>query len=177
MVATDLFEIRNSKYLLLLDYCSRFPVLCKLGSTTSRLLVQEMKTVFAKLGVPKVIVSDGGPQYTSAEFKDFMKEWQIDHQGIPSQMVWQRCLQTMKALLIKTMEEGEYMDLALLTYKTAPLSHRLLLPAQFLNSRKYKTLLAYSTNKTPRELQTDHRPRKTNTVTAAQQEHQSAANT
>ena len=65
-VATDLFEIRNSKYLLLVDYYSRFPILHKLGSTTSRVLVQEMKAVFAKLGVPDMIVSDGGPQYTSA---------------------------------------------------------------------------------------------------------------
>ena len=47
----------------------------------------------------------------------------------------------MKASLIKTMEEGEDVDLALLTYKTTPLSHRLPLPAELLNSRKYKTLL------------------------------------
>ena len=47
----------------------------------------------------------------------------------------------MKASLIKPMEEGEDMDLALSTYKTTPLSHRLPLPAELLNSRKYKTLL------------------------------------
>ena len=39
------------------------------------------------------------------------------------------------------MEEGEDVDLALLTYKTIPLSHRLPSPAELLNSRKYKTLL------------------------------------
>ena len=78
-MATDLFETKISKYLLFSDYYNRFPVLHKLGSTTSKVLVQEMKTVFAKLGVPNVIVSDGGPQYTSAEFKDFMKHWQIEH--------------------------------------------------------------------------------------------------
>ena len=33
------------------------------------------------------------------------------------------------------------MDLALLTYKTTPLNHRLPLPAGLLNTRKYKTLL------------------------------------
>ena len=78
MVATDLFEIKKHKYLLLVDYY-RVPILHKLGSTTSKVLVQEMKAVFAELGVPNVIVSDGGPQYTSAEFKDFMKQWQIEH--------------------------------------------------------------------------------------------------
>ena len=35
-VATDLFETKNSKYLLIVDYYSRFPVLHKLGSTMSR---------------------------------------------------------------------------------------------------------------------------------------------
>ena len=47
----------------------------------------------------------------------------------------------MKASLVKIMGEGEDMDLALLTYKTTPLSHRLPLPAELLNSGKYKTLL------------------------------------
>ena len=47
----------------------------------------------------------------------------------------------MKASLIKTLEEGEDVDLALLTNKTTPLSHRLPLSAELLNSRKYKMLL------------------------------------
>ena len=111
-VATDLFEIRNSKYLLLVDYYSRFPMLCKLGSTTSRVLVQEMKAVFAELRVPDMIVSDSGPQYTSAEFKDFTKQWQIEHRlssprNPQSNGMAERCAQTMKASLIKTMKKGK----------------------------------------------------------------------
>ena len=53
----------------------------------------------------------------------------------------ERCVQTMKASLIKTMEEGEDVDLALLTYKTTHLSYRLPSAAELLNSRRYKTLL------------------------------------
>ena len=112
MVATDLFEIKIAKYLLLVDYYSRFPVLRKLGSTTSKVLVQEMKAVFAELGVPDVIVSDGGPQYTSAEFKDFMKQWQIEHRvssprNPQSNGMAERCVQTIKTSLIKSMGEGK----------------------------------------------------------------------
>ena len=124
-----------------------------------------MKAVFAELGVPNVIVSDGGPQYTSAEFKDFMEQWQIEHRvsslrNPQSNGMAERCVQTMKKSLIKTMEEGKDKDLALLTYKTIPLSHRLPLPAELLNSD--------STNKNPRKLQADHGPRKTSTGTAIQ---------
>ena len=160
MVATDLFKTKKSKYLLVVDYYSRFPVLHKLGSTTSRVLVQEMKTVFAELGVPNVIISDGGPQYTSAEFKDFMKQWQIEHRissprNPQSNGMAQHCVQTMKASLIKTIEEGEDLDLALLTYKTTSLNHRLPSPAELLNSRKYKTLLP--THIVPTRLQESYR--------------------
>ena len=106
-----------------------------------------MKAVFAELGVPNVRVSDSGPQYTSTEFKDFMKQWQIEHRVSSSRSpqsngMAERCVQTMKESLIKTIEKGEDMDLALLTYKTTSLSHRLPSPAELLNSRKYKTLLS-----------------------------------
>ena len=142
-----------------------------------------MKAVFAELGVPNVLISDGGPQYTSAEFKDFMKQWQIEHtvsspRNPQSNGMAERCVPTMKASLIKTIEEGEDMDLALLTYKTTLLNHRLPSPAELLNSRKYKTLFPTCiVHKTAGRLQTDHGPRKTNTGTAVQQEHQSATKT
>ena len=160
MVATDLFETKNSKYLLIVDYYSKFPVLRKLSSTTSRVLIQEMKAVFTELGVPSVIVSDGGPQYTATEFQDFTKHWQIEHRlsspRNPQSNGMAECfVQTMKASLIKTIEEGEDVDLALLTYKTMPLNHRLPSPAELLNSRKYKTLLP--TRIVPTRLQETYR--------------------
>ena len=75
-----------------------------------------------------------------------MRQWQIEHRvssprNPQSNGMAERCVQTMKASLIKTMEEGEDVDLALLTYKTTPLSYRLPSPAELLNSRKYKTIL------------------------------------
>ena len=98
------------------------------------------------MGVPNTIVSDGGPQCTSAESRDFMKDWQIEHKvsspkNPQSNGMAERCVQTMKASLLKTTEEGEDVNLAPLTYKTTPLNHSLPSPLELLNSRKYKTLL------------------------------------
>ena len=67
----------------------------------------------------------------------------------------ERCVQTMKASLLKTIEEGEDVNLALLTYKTTPLNHSLPSPAELLNSRKYKTLLP--TRILPTRLQESYR--------------------
>ena len=119
-----------------------------------------MKAVFTELGVPSVIVSDGGPQYTATEFQDFTKHWQIKHRlssprNPQSNGMAEHFVQTMKTSLIKTIEEREDVDLALLTYKTTPLNHRLPSPAELLNSRKYKTLLP--THIVPTRLQETYR--------------------
>ena len=71
-----------------------------------------MKAVFAELGVPSIIVSDGGPQYTATEFQDFTKHWQIEHRLLfprnpQSNGMVEHFVQTMKASLILTIEEGE----------------------------------------------------------------------
>ena len=142
-----------------------------------------MKEVFTELGVPYAIVSDWGPQYTSAEFRDFLKQWQIEHKvssprNPQSNGMAERCLQTMKASFLKTLEEGEDMSLALPTYKTTPLNHSLPSPAELLNSRKYKTLLP--TWIVPTRLQESYRHHgqgQTEASTAVQQEHQSASKT
>ena len=133
------------------------------------------------MGVPTTIVSDGGPQYTSAEFKDFMKDWQIEHKvSLPrnpqSNGMAERCVENMKASLLKTIE-GEDVNLALLTSKTTPLSHSLPSPAELLNSRKYKTLLP--THIVPTRLQEIYKQimDKGKQVQAVQQEHQGATKT
>ena len=114
-----------------------------------------------------------------------MRQWQIEHKfssprNPQSNGMAERCVQTTKVSLIKTKEEEEDVDLALLTYKTTPLSHRLPSPAELLNSRKYNTLLP--TLIVPTRLQEsyrqiDHGPRKTNAGTAVQQKHKSATKT
>ena len=67
----------------------------------------------------------------------------------------ERCVLTMKASLLRTIEEREDVNLALLTYKITPPSHSLPSPAELLNSRKYKTLL--STWIVPTRLQESYR--------------------
>ena len=37
-----------------------------------------LKTIFLELGIPKTIVTDGGPQFNT-EFQDFAKIWHFQH--------------------------------------------------------------------------------------------------
>ena len=69
--ATDLFELEGRTYLMVVDYFSRYPEVIQLKSTISLAVIQSLKGVFSRHGVPKMLVSDNGPQYSSREFIEF----------------------------------------------------------------------------------------------------------
>ena len=75
----DLFSLRNTHYLLVFDYFSWFPVVRKLQSLHLMGVIKHLKEVFTKVGVPRCIDSDGGTQFTSQEFQDFTKRWDIQN--------------------------------------------------------------------------------------------------
>ena len=49
---SDLFEHKGNQYLLLSDEYSKFPIIRKLTSTTSRAIINHFKSIFAEYGIP-----------------------------------------------------------------------------------------------------------------------------
>ena len=78
-VGTDLFHFKGSTYLIVVDYFSRYPEVQKLASTSSRSVIEVLKTIFSRFGIPEVVVSDNGPQYSSLEFKQFAEGYDFCH--------------------------------------------------------------------------------------------------
>ena len=142
----DIFTLRNTHYLLVIDYFSRFPVVRQLQSLHSLSVIKHLKDIFTEIGIPRSIVSDGGTQFTSQEFQHFTRTWGIHHRvtsptNAQSNGQAERFVQTIKNSLTKAMEGGEDPHLAILTYATTPLNHSLPSPAELLNSRKYRCIL------------------------------------
>ena len=142
----DLFSLRNTHYLLVVDYFSQFPVVRKLQSLHLVSVIKHLKEIFTEIGVPRCIVSDGGTQFTSQEFQDFTRRWDIQHRitsptNAQSNGQAEQFVQTIKNSLTKAMEGGEDPHLAILSYITTPLNHSLPSPAELLNSRKFRCLL------------------------------------
>ena len=75
----DIFSLRNIHYLLIVDYFSQFPTVRKLLNLHSMSVIKHLKEIFTEIGLPRCIVSDGGTQFTSQEFKDFTKMWGTQH--------------------------------------------------------------------------------------------------
>ena len=42
-------------------------------------MVHELKTTFARFGIPEILVSGNGPQFVSKEFEAFMESWSVNH--------------------------------------------------------------------------------------------------
>jgi len=74
VVGTDLFQLENKDYLIVTDYYSRFFEVAKVENTKSVTVIQHLKSIFARHGIPFEVKSDNGPQFTSREFKDFSKK-------------------------------------------------------------------------------------------------------
>ena len=78
-LASDIFTFNNKNHLLTIDYMSCFPVICMFQSMTATHVTVHMKAIFSEYGVPKSIVTDNGPCYSSEYFKEMMKKMGIHH--------------------------------------------------------------------------------------------------
>ena len=64
-VATDLFQWKDHHYILVVDYYSRYFEVAQLNSTKATSVINQMKAMFARHGIPSKVISDQGPQYSS----------------------------------------------------------------------------------------------------------------
>ena len=66
-VGTDIFQFRNTKYLIVVDYYSRYIERVTLKDERSITIVNVLKSIFARHGIPQNVISDNGRQFTAAE--------------------------------------------------------------------------------------------------------------
>ena len=69
-VGSDLFEWKQSVYLLVVEYYSRFIEIARLNRPTTAEVVTHLKSIIARHGVP---------QYSSREFSEFAAEYEFRH--------------------------------------------------------------------------------------------------
>ena len=142
IVGADLFFMDGANYLLVIDYFSRYPEVCKLTSTTSNAVIQAMKNCFSHHGIPLIVRSDNGPQFDSEEFEKFSANYNFEHSSsspryLQSNGFVERGVKTVKNLLKKSQDPY----LTLLNYRATPLSWCGRSPTELLMGRKVRTTL------------------------------------
>ena len=125
------------------DYFSRFPEVARLSKshTTASDVINHLKSIFARHGIPELVVSDNGPQFKAAEIGTFAEDYNFTH--VTSSPKYpqangevERTIKTVKSMLKK--EKDPYK--ALVAYRATPLASGYS-PIELLMGRKIRSAL------------------------------------
>ena len=74
MLGADFFYLGQQQFFLLGDYWSGFFKVQEVKVATSASVIAVCKVQFARNGIPEVLITDNGTQFTSSAFSAFVKE-------------------------------------------------------------------------------------------------------
>ena len=145
----DIFDFEGASYLYIVDYTSRFPVVCKLSSMTGQHVATHCKQIFSEYGWPENLISDNGPCYAAEAFINMMKEYGVNHITSSPHYPWsnglaEKFVQVVQILFHKTKEEGKDLFKCLMIYHNIPLSSSLQSHMPILWSRSARSDLPMS---------------------------------
>ena len=66
-------------FFIIIDAVSKWPEVFTMLATTAKQTIDALLSVFAHFGLPEQLVSDNGPQFTSEEFAQFMRDCGTKH--------------------------------------------------------------------------------------------------
>ena len=111
-LVTDISHFEGASHLVIVDYTSRFPVVCKLWSMTGQHELTQCKKIFSEYGLPETLISDNGPCYAAEASANMMKEYGVNHitscpHYLQSNGLAEKFVQIVKNLFHKAKEEGK----------------------------------------------------------------------
>lgn len=145
-VGVDFYFLNGKDYMLVVDYFSKFIETVQLKAITSELVITQLKSMFARFGIPKLMYSDGGTQFTSKKFKRFTQMWKFEHKTsspifAQSNGMVERHVGIFKLMLDKCVLDSKDPYLAVLEYRNTPISNTIPSPAEIMLGRKVRGLL------------------------------------
>ena len=124
-IGMDICEQDQCKYLLVVNYFSRFPVFIALPDTSATTICEQFTQVLTKYGLSTTIMSDRCSQYMSERFKRkfhnsniILKTSSLYHHQTNG--VVERTTGTLKVLLKKAQQKKKCPSTALRMYRTTP---------------------------------------------------------
>ena len=145
-IACDLFVHNSYDYLLTVDYYSNFFEVDRLSNKRGPEVIHKLKKLISLFGIPDIVMSDNGPPFNGAEFRNFAIEYGFKHRTssprFPSSNgLAERCIATAKVLMTKVLESKSDQFLALLDYRNTKTQMFEESPAQrFLGHRTRSSL-------------------------------------
>ncbi|XP_065188286.1 uncharacterized protein K02A2.6-like [Sycon ciliatum] len=139
-VHVDFAEHDGQHYFLLVDAYSKWLSVYKMSSTTTHQTLECLLSFLSTYGIPKTLVSDNGPQFTSHLFRQFCLENGISHKCTPpyhpaSNGQVERCVQELKKALRTrpdNVSAGTQLHRFVFAYRNTPHSTTQVTPASLV---------------------------------------------
>ena len=148
----DFAQLFDRQWLIVVDAYSKYPEIVDMGhNTTSAATVRELRKTFSTYGLPRVCVSDNGPQLVSEEIEEFFRKNGIEHITIPPYSPYcnglaERMVQTwkgaMKKMNLVDKDRGKNLASWLLSYRNTPHSTTRQCPSTLMFGRPTRTRLS-----------------------------------
>ncbi|XP_049886596.1 uncharacterized protein K02A2.6-like isoform X1 [Pectinophora gossypiella] len=105
-------------YLIVVDSCSKWIEAIKMKSTTAAAVINVLHDMWSRFGLPKQVVSDNGPPFSSSEFCTFLKNNGINHifsapYHPSSNGAAENAVKICKRAIKKALKQGVDVDIAL----------------------------------------------------------------
>ncbi|XP_047998796.1 uncharacterized protein K02A2.6-like [Leguminivora glycinivorella] len=122
IIAADLCTYKGKEYLVVRDVLSNYPEIVSLTSTTSMAIINHLKCIMARHGIPRILRSDNGPQFASKQFKQFARDWEFTHTTSSPHFPQSNGAAEIGIKIFKTIFDKNPEDplLGLLHYRTTP---------------------------------------------------------
>jgi hypothetical protein len=115
--------------MIAVDAKSGYPEITPMKKTDAKHTIQSLRRMISRFGMPRIIHSDNGPPFTSAEFREWLKDNNIqsslsapynpESNGIAERMV-QSFKSGMKKIMVKEKSIMESLETFLFNYRTTP---------------------------------------------------------
>ena len=146
-VGTDILKLNGGYYLVMTYYFSRYSEIVKLSPRTSNTVIGKLKWLFARWGIPDEIVSDNAGQFTSTHFKEFAKKYGFICTTVCPHFPQANGAAESAVKIAKRILRQPDIFLALIAYRSAPITATGVSPAELLMGSKMKTILHSHPNK------------------------------
>ena len=148
MCATEIFTLEGVDHLVVGDFYSKMIFIWCIppGQSNANKVISQLKEMFSDHGIPKVLCSDNGPQYASAQFANFCIAWGISHETsslhyLQSNGFAEACVKSAKHALQWAKYSGADPHLALLALWATPINSKHPSPAELLYQCQLRTTI------------------------------------